>query len=46
MLRAKASNNKNLIAVIMGAKTREQSFLEAEELLKYGIKKYNANTTN
>jgi D-alanyl-D-alanine endopeptidase (penicillin-binding protein 7) len=37
MLRAKAGPD-NLTAVIMGANTREKSFLEAEELLRYGLK--------
>ncbi len=38
MTRAKGNNNEQIIAVVLGADTRDQSFLETEELLKYGLK--------
>lgn len=38
MIRAKNGNGEQVIAVILGAGTREQSFSETEELLKYGLK--------
>ncbi|MBU4375753.1 serine hydrolase [Patescibacteria group bacterium] len=40
MTRAKNGNGEQVIAVILGADTREQSFSETEELLKYGLRKF------
>ncbi|MFH1662050.1 MAG: hypothetical protein ABIA02_03060 [Candidatus Falkowbacteria bacterium] len=41
MTRAKAPNGDFIIAVTMGADTREISFEETKNLIKYGIKKIN-----
>jgi len=39
MTRVKTGNNKQIIAVTLGAETRDISFFETEELLKYGTRK-------
>jgi rare lipoprotein A len=39
MARTAAKQGRPVIAVVMGADRREQSFAETEELLKYGLKK-------
>lgn len=38
MARAAAKNGSQVIAVVMGASSREKSFAETEELLQYGLK--------
>ena len=38
MTRVKGNNGEQIIAVVLGADTRDQSFLETEDLLKYGLK--------
>lgn len=37
MTRIKTANGTNIIAITLGADTRDQSFNETEELLKYGV---------
>lgn len=39
MTRAKAGNGEQIIVVALGADTRDVSFLETEELLRYGLRK-------
>jgi len=41
MIRAKTDNGEQIIVVTLGAETRETSFAETEELLRYGIYKMN-----
>lgn len=39
MVRASADDSRQVISVVMGADSRDKSFAESEELLKYGLKK-------
>ncbi len=39
MTRVKAPTGEQVIVVTLGAKTRDMSFLETEELMKYGLRK-------
>ena len=39
IIRSKANNHEQIIAITLGAGTRDASFVETEELLKYGLRK-------
>jgi len=41
MTRVKAKNNQQIIVITLGIESRDQSFLETEELIRYGLKKIN-----